>query len=190
MKFFNLQNWNRIKYWLVCLAVLASIIVLTCWSLSNNDSTIEEIEEIIIEEIEEITVPKAKVEEPTVRYKLTDYERTVVEKTVMCESGAEPYVGQLLIAQCILNTCEKENIRPDAAVVQYQYASYPVEVSDSVKMAVSTVFDLGGQVKYFGDEIESDKVLYFYSPQNTYSAWHESMRFICEVGGHKFFGDW
>lgn len=181
MKFF--QNWNR-KYWLVCLAVLASIIVLTCWSLSKNDSVIED------NIIEEIVSPDQKVEESVVRYKLTDYERTIVERTVMGESGAEPYVGQLLVAQCILNACEKENMRPDKVVEHYQYAGYSIDVSNSVKRAVSTVFDLGGQAVYFVDEIESDKILYFYSPKNVYSAWHESMRFICEVGGHRFFGEW
>ena len=114
------------------------------------------------------------------RYNLTDAERDLVERVVMAESGGESYKGQMLVAQCILNACEIDGIRPAKVVKKYVYAKARPEPSDSVKQAVSAVFDKG-------ETVTDEPIVYFYAPALVNSEFHESQIFAIEEGGHKFF---
>lgn len=114
------------------------------------------------------------------RYNLTDAERDLVERVVMAESGGESYKGQVLVAQCILNACEIDGIRPAEVIRKYVYAKARPEPSDSVKRAVSAVFDKGEQVT-------DEPIVYFYAPALVKSEFHESQIFCLREGGHKFF---
>lgn len=114
------------------------------------------------------------------RYNLTDGERDLAERVVMAESGGESYEGQMLVCQCILNACEIDGIRPSEAIKRYAYAKGRPEATDSVKKAVVAVFDRG-------EKVTEEAIVYFYAPKMVKSAFHESQRFICQVGGHKFF---
>lgn len=116
------------------------------------------------------------------RYDLTDGERELVERVVMAESGGESYEGQVLVCQCILNACEINGIRPAEAIKRYAYAKGRPEATDSVKRAVVAVFDKG-------EKVTDEAIIYFYAPAVTASKFHESQRFICEVGGHRFFAE-
>ena len=115
-----------------------------------------------------------------IRYPLTRGERDLVERVVMAESGGESYKGQMLVAQCILNACEIDGIRPAEAVKRYSYAKSRPEPSKSVKRAVAAVFDEGEQAT-------GEPILYFYAPALTTSEFHESQIFAIEEGGHRFF---
>ena len=98
----------------------------------------------------------------------------------MAEAGAEPYIGQMAVAQCILNACEQENERPAEIVRRYGYTDERPEPSYKVKSAVSDVFDDG--------ETATDReILYFYAPALCQSIWHESQTYVCTIGGHRFF---
>ena len=136
--------------------------------------------EVHEESIEPIPIELTCVEEPTPYYKLTEEERQVVENIVMGEAGAEPYEGQMLVAQCILNACERDNLLPSEVRVEYKYSGWNENPNDSVKLAVKEVFDNG--VKAIDEPI-----LYFYAPDLCNSSWHESQVFVVEVGGHRFF---
>lgn len=114
---------------------------------------------------------------------LSDYERWVVECIVMGEACGEPYEGQVLVAQCILNGCLRKNIQPSELRVANKYSGWRENPSDSVKRAVSAVFDDGYKVT---DEF----VLYFYAPKYSKGKWHETQRFVIELGGHRFFTVW
>lgn len=116
----------------------------------------------------------------TVYYPLTDEERAVAEKIVMGEAGAETYEGQVLVAQCILNAAIKDGLEPSVIRTEYQYSGWNEEPSESVKQAVSAVFDDG--YKYIDEPI-----LYFYAPKLVDSDWHESLDFVIEYGNHRFF---
>ena len=116
-------------------------------------------------------------------FELSEYERWVVECMVMGESGGEPYDGQVLVAQCILNACRKEGILPSEVRVEYKYSGWNEQPTDSVKQAVSAVFDDGYTVT-------DEPILYFYAPRWCNSKWHETQRFVIEVGGHRFFTEW
>ena len=125
--------------------------------------------------------PMPEVIIPEVRYALTDAERDLVERVVMAEAEGEGFDGQRLVAQCILNTAEAIDLRPDEVVLApNQYASPAAEASQEVKDAVSAVFDAG-------DMATDEPIRWFYAPRYVYSAWHESKTFVLEHGGHRFF---
>lgn len=88
----------------------------------------------------------------TVRYALTAAERDTVERVVMAEAGAEPHEGQIAVAQCILNACEREDMRPDEIVIEYKYTDMRPNPTDEVKAAVSAVFDYGETVTDIGQK--------------------------------------
>lgn len=126
-------------------------------------------------------VDVSEMETTTPRYALTASERNLVERVVMAEAEGEGFDGQRLVAQCILNTSEAMDLRPDEVVLApNQYASPAEEVSQEVKEAVSAVFD-------DGDMATDEPIRWFYAPRYVYSAWHESKTFVLEYGGHRFF---
>ena len=120
---------------------------------------------------------------PKPAFYLSEYERWVVECIVMGESGGEPYKGQILVAQCILNGCKKEGIQPSSLRLEYQYSGWDENPTESVKRAVSAVFDDGYKAT-------NEFVLYFYAPKYAKGEWHETQKFVREVGGHRFFAEW
>lgn len=141
-------------------------------------------------EIEAVTVAS----QPESFYSLTNYERWLVESIVAGESGIEPYWGKVAVASCILNACLLEDKRPEEIQTMYGYAGWkPIEefeseciaaygntkLADEVHKAVAQVFDRG--------EILNNEILWFCS---SYSEWHESQRFVIEIGGHRFFAPW
>lgn len=129
------------------------------------------------------TKPTENKGKTNVAFYLSDYERRIVECIVMGESGSEPYNGQVLVAQCILNACLKDGLQPSSVRRKYQYSGWNNNPSQSVKNAVSAVFDKGYK-------ITNERILYFYAPKYCTSKWHESQKFVCEVGGHRFFAQW
>ena len=145
---------------------------------------------------EEVTVSKeavfeaapVEIEEPEEpaepRYALTDVERDIVERVVMAEAEGEGFDGQRLVAQCILNTAEAMDLRPDEVVLApNQYTTPAQEASQEVKDAVSAVFDDGNMVT-------DEPIQWFYAPRYVSAAWHESKVFVLEYGGHRFFKEW
>lgn len=115
-----------------------------------------------------------------VRFKLTPEERTHVERVVMGEAGNQGTEGQMLVAQCILNACELDGLRPAEVTGKYQYAGYSEAVTDEVRASVANVFDAG-------EKITDEPVMYFYAYKTTDSAWHESQEFVLEYKDHRFF---
>ena len=120
-------------------------------------------------------------EEPILRYPLTDEERYEVERVVMAEAGSESREGIMAVAQCILNASEKEDVRPTEAVKMYKYTPNRKEPNEAVKEAVTAVFDNG-------ETVTDEPILYFYA-NYIYSGWHESQRFVTQIGVHRFFAE-
>ena len=126
-------------------------------------------------------VAEPVAEEPTPRYPLTDDERYEVERVVMAEAGSESREGIMAVAQCILNASEKEGVRPTEAIRMYKYTPNRKEPNEAVKEAVTAVFDNG-------ETVTDEKILYFYADY-IYSGWHESQRFVTQIGVHRFFAE-
>lgn len=114
------------------------------------------------------------------RYELTDKERLTLAQVVEAEAAGEPYAGKIAVAQCILQSCEDDAIRPDVAVRKYGYSSERPTASQESLDAVQAVFD-------FGEVATTEPIKYFYAPDKTKSKWHESQDYVLTINGHKFF---
>lgn len=156
---------------IVCLCGLMVGCIMPKASSEDNSEPIVIIEETP-EETSEVVLSDA--------YELTSNELATIQSVVMAEAGAEPYEGQMAIAQCILNACIKDDIRPTEAIKKYKYTSHRPEPTLSVKAAVSAVFSRG-------EKVLSDDTIYFYAPDRCVSSWHESQQYVATIGGHRFF---
>jgi hypothetical protein len=116
------------------------------------------------------------------RYDMTDAERWEVASVVTAEAGGEPYAGMMAVAQCILQSCEDDGIRPDEAVVTYQYTKNRPEPSAEALEAVQAVFD-------FGQVVTTEPIKYFYAHKITYSEWHESQEYVITINNHRFYAE-
>ena len=114
------------------------------------------------------------------RYELTDKERLTLAQVVEAEAAGEPDAGKVAVAQCILQSCEDDSIRPDVAVRKYGYSSERPTASQESLDAVQAVFD-------FGEVATAEPIKYFYAPDKTKSKWHETQDYVLTINGHKFF---
>lgn len=124
------------KDMLIMCAVIALVAIMLLAALPEITSAMPEV--YYVEPTEPETAVEAKAETvlqstASVRYALTAAERNEIERVVMAEAGAEPYVGQMAVAQCILNACEQEDKRPLEIVRSFGYTAARPEPSDEVK---------------------------------------------------------
>lgn len=149
--------------------------------IETSETQIESEVDTSTETTTEIVEETEITEEPL--FYLSEKERYIVECVVMGEAGGESYEGQVLVAQCILNGCLKEDVQPSKLRKMYKYSGYKTNVTESVKKAVREVFDNGYK-------ITDEPILYFYAPKRCNGKWHETQCFVIEVGGHRFFKEW
>lgn len=110
------------------------------------------------------------------------YDYEYVERVVMAEAGAESFELQMMIAQCIRNSCKGTLLNPEDVCIEYGYTSpYKGEVSDSVKEACRRIF-------INGETIMDEDIKYFYSERGGfYSVWHEGLEYCFTQEDVKFF---
>lgn len=168
------------------LVVLVSMLMIIHIFFGKEDTVINDMVHIGAAEvhtaIQEIEVGD-NVEEQEPYFYLSDTERQIVESIVMGEAGYESYKGQLLVAQCLVNACIKDGLQPSEVRDRYKYSGWHEEPTESVKQAVSEVFDNGFKVV-------DEPILWFYAPKWCDSSWHESQRYVLTEGGHRFFAEW
>lgn len=174
----------------VCVAVLAvSVVALAAASLFGGvhyDN--EEVRPEVIAEETQTEEPAEEVTEETsestyiepVRYYITDAERQEIASVITAEAVGEPLAGKIAVAQCILQACEDDGLRPQAALVRWSYSKQRPEPTAEAFEAVHAVFDLG-QVA------TNEPIKYFYAPKRTRSDWHESKIYVLTINNHKFF---
>ena len=116
---------------------------------------------------------------------LDEANRDELYHLVMGEAGTEGYEGAALVAQAIRDAIVYkgyDNVEQVRTEMSYD-GKLDNNPSDEVKRAVDFVFDQGGSaVKH--------KILYFYNPTVTSSAFHESQQLVIEYGHHRFFSSW
>lgn len=170
-------------------AVVVALVVLFLAIQSRADAVeVEPVKEAVVQYDPPPTpmpeVDVSEMESATPRYALTVSERDIVERVVMAEAAGEGFDGQRLVAQCILNTSEAMDLRPDEVVTApNQYAAPAEHASEMVMDAVSAVFD-------DGDMVTNEPIRWFYNDKLVYSEWHEGKRFVMYFGNHKFFAEW
>lgn len=126
-------------------------------------------------------------------FDLSEEERWATCCMVAGESKGEPYEGQWAVAQCIYQACVNGGLQPSEVRIEYKYSGWDEklefdnpELWAQIEEIVSRVFD-------YGEMYVEDEILWFYAPRwmkNGVSEWHESQRFVIEIGDHKFFGPW
>lgn len=179
---------NRVLYLLsiALWVVIATSVVISFLPKSTEDVAVMETEEWppIVEDCEgedpyeSERIEQAIINLPDKRYELTDEEFYLVNGIVMAEAGGETYEGKMAVAQTILNNCERTGSRP--ADVAWMYADPADTWTDEVWLAVTAVF-------FEGWTVTDEKICWFYAPALCTSDWHESQRFVMEIGGHRFF---
>ena len=114
-------------------------------------------------------------------YKLTDDERIMIERIVMCEAGGEGERGQMMVAQCILEGMLRYHYTIDEYIINYkvELTGYS-NVTDEVRNSVSRVFDNG-------ERVIEEKADLWYNPAITPSQWHEEQQYVITIGSHRFF---
>lgn len=140
-------------------------------------------EVIIVEQPEPAKFPldeETAEEEEIWVHPLSEDEIRIAASVVMGEAGGESYDGKLAVAQCLRNGCDFESVEPSELRVKYQYSGFNPAYTDDCERAVLEAFRDGGGVT------EQD-IMFFYAPRWCSSAWHESQKFVCEIGGHRFF---
>lgn len=130
------------------------------------------------EQLQESEVPKAAA---PVRYAITDYERDQIERMVASEGGYCPYEFQALVAECILNGAEKDDLRPLELFARGDYwITLDLEPTETTKQAVSDVFDKGVLPT-------DEKIFCYYNPNYCDSAVHEAQRYVLTCCDCRFF---
>ncbi len=114
------------------------------------------------------------------RYELTDAERWEIASVITAEAVGEPYAGKVAVAQCVLQMCEDEGIRPAEVFARYGYSKRRPDPSWESLEAVQAVFD-------FGQVATSEPIKYFYAPAIASGEWHETQVYVLTINGHKFF---
>lgn len=114
------------------------------------------------------------------RYELTDAERWEIASVITAEAEGEPFAGKVAVAQCVLQTCEDEGIRPADVFAKYSYAKRRPDPTWEALEAVQAVFD-------FGQVATTEPIKYFYAPALTSGGWHETQVYVLTINGHKFF---
>lgn len=166
-------------------------------TLTNNLANEYNVEPVVEVEPEPICEIENDIVEFKPYYSITDDDRYVIERIVAGEAGHEPLLGKMAVAQCILNAMEQDNLTVSGVREIYQYsgwmkenfpANYPEDWAE-VQQAVWCVFDNG-------EKVTEENILWFYSPANMNggrggtSSFHESQKFVIEIGGHRFFAPW
>lgn len=114
------------------------------------------------------------------RYAITDEERYELAAVVMAEAGGEPFAGMVAVAQCMLQACEDDGIRPLEVVERYKYSTRRPTPSCEALAAIGAVFD-------FGHVAVNEPIKYFYAPGLAAGEWHESQVYVMTINNHKFF---
>lgn len=134
-------------------------------------------------EISARSEPPAETSEPAARYPLTSEERTAIERMVASEGLWCGYDFQALVAECILNGCEAEDMRPLELFARGDFwITHDLDPSEETRRAVSDVFDKGVMPT-------PEKVRYYYNPHYCSSAAHESKTYVLTCCECRFFKD-
>jgi hypothetical protein len=114
---------------------------------------------------------------------LTGEELDLVERVVDAEAANQPYVGQMAVAQCILDRATRDGCSVTDIVLSPNQFAPPSkrDVTDSVKAAVRAVF-------HDGQRVSEEPIYFFYSTVGGFtSTMHESLTYVVTIDDHKFF---
>lgn len=193
-------NWN---FWYrISIIVWAIVMIFALWyAMDRNLKNKIEVEAIPIEynikfdltkehllKLNQILSIKNKA--PEVYYPISEEDRYVIECIVAGESKYEPLLGKMAVAQCILNAMIRDNMTANEVRIQYQYSGWDENLKSKdpeewaeVCHAVWCVFDNG-------EKVTQENILWFYNPNKAAGKFHNTQKFVIEIGNHRFYSPW
>ena len=157
----------------IIIAVGIVFVVNVCANIEDEKTPIEQ-----EDAYNRVLTPVQESFEPG-RYDITQEDKIALERIVEGEAGGESFEGKCWVATCLRNAMEKDGLTAEQVRVSYQYSGWKENVSEETERAVAEVFECGNKTQ--------DSVLWFYAPKWCNSEWHESQRFVAEIGSHRFF---
>lgn len=142
-------------------------------------------------QLNEIELSKTENEiEEEPYFPISDTERWIIECIVAGESKYEPLLGKMAVAQCIMNAMVKDDLTAFQVKIEYQYSGWDdkLETNDleewkEVCHAVWCVFDNG-------EKVTQENILWFYNPSKSVGKFHNTQKFVTEIGHHRFYAPW
>lgn len=129
------------KETIVVAAVLALLVIYALAAVPGRAQTVVVISRADAEPPAAEPATECK-EDKQVRYAITSAERDVIERVVMAEAGAEPYIGKMAVAQCILDACISEHERPAEIVKSFGYTDKRPECPEFSLATLTTAYDI------------------------------------------------
>lgn len=118
---------------------------------------------------------------------ISDSEREVIQYIVAGESKYESLIGKMAVAQCILNAMKQDDLTASEVREVYQYSGWDEKLKtkdpeewEEVCHAVWCVFDNG-------EKVTQENILWFYNPDKVAGKFHNTQRFVIEIGNHRFY---
>ncbi len=110
------------------------------------------------------------------------YDFNYVCRVITAEAGTNRDLC-MAVAQCLFNACVKKGWEypPTQILEQYGYTGPANWISEEAEESCRAVFVEGE--RYYPVR----NALYFYAPRYVNSPWHESLQFVTEIGGVRFF---
>lgn len=182
----RLEFVSRVEAGLVCVA--AGVFSLALPANSSFDQVNDKLNQIeaTIQSFEQQTENDTIIETKVVylgqeKYELTVEERTLAERIVACEAGADTFEGQLAVVQCLYDSVMIDKSNLQSVFDRYGYRLYDRKVTIENKLAVASVFGYGARV--------TDKpIQWFVTPVAAPNSWHEkSVEFDAQYGAHRFY---
>lgn len=117
-------------------------------------------------------------------------ERETICYIIAGECGYESFKGKMAVAQCIYNAMKQDGLSASQVRDVYQYTGWKTNLANEspedwaeVEYAVKLVFD-------YGEKVTEENILWFYAPQYSNGAFHNTQKFVMEIGGHLFYAPW
>ena len=156
-------------------------------SSNTNDVVIvippEKDTEVIVSQTEE----KVEFEPP---FELSEADRKYITLVILAEARGESVIGQMAIAQCILDGAIYYNTDPVSLCKKLGYAA-PWDGSGADEARYASLYNIASDAvaKVFDDGARAihSRVIFFYAPKRCESKWHESQNYVATIGNHKFF---
>ena len=121
---------------------------------------------------------------------ITNEDRNIVQYIVAGEAKGESLLGKMAVAQCILNAMKQDGLTASEVHEIYQYSGWDDELQylnpkawEEVCYAVWCVFDNG-------EVVTQENILWFYNPNKAQGNFHNTQKFVLEIGNHRFYAPW
>lgn len=139
--------------------------------------------EVVVSQIEE----KVEFDPP---FDLSEEDRKYITLVILAEARGESVIGQMAIAQCILDGAIYYNTDPVSLCKKLGYAA-PWDGSGVDEARYTSLYNIASDAvtRVFEDGARAipSRVIFFYAPKRCESKWHESQNYVTTIGNHKFF---